>query len=694
MMTQYSMDPVAKLGLLKMDFLGLTALTILDQTVKLLEETRGISIEIAGLPLDDPDTFELLSSGKTTECFQLESSGMQRYIRELGPSTIGDIAAMIALYRPGPMEHIDTFIDAKRGKIPITYPHDSLKDLLDETYGVIVYQDQVLFILQCFAGYSLGEADTVRKAMGKKIASLMAEEREKFTRGAQGQGFDQETATQIFDLIEPFAGYAFNKAHSVSYALISYWTAYFKTHHPQEYMAAVLNARGDHPERAVTAINECFRLGIRVTAPDINSSGELFCIDQGTGEQGSIRTGLAAIKNVTEAAVAPIVRERRENGPYESLEDFCRRADVSALNRRALENLIKAGALDQLGTRGGMLGAVDQIMSAAQAESRIRNSGQVSLFNAMGGDSQDSMDTIEVTREDASPKEKARWERELIGISLTSNPLLELASTDVGGAITSLDQFTEEMAGQPASVLGQLTSVRERYTKEREKFVVATLGLLGGPIEAIIWPRVLERMTENPKDWEESEIMLASGRLQDRGGQYSLSCEEIREYSPSDQPRAARPEPGEGKGQKARRPARSRSRAGKTAAAPEPEPTAAAPAGGAAPDGPAGTARRLREGGVVLMMTESGDGARDADLLRGAMLTLLDHPGPDPAHLDIRTPGGRVLMEMPMISARYCPELAEQLERILGPGSVSLESVPEAAATAAPETQQSAGRTE
>ena len=217
MMTQYSMDPVAKLGLLKMDFLGLTNLTILDRAVKLLDETRGIKIDISRLPLDDEETFKLLSSGKTTEVFQLESAGMQRYIKDLQPSTLQDIAAMIALYRPGPMEHIDTFIGAKHGQIPISYPHPSLKDLLDETYGVIVYQDQVLLILQSFAGYSLGEADTVRKAMGKKIASLMAEERDKFIEGAQGQGFGHDIAVKVFDLIEPFAGYAFNKAHSVSY---------------------------------------------------------------------------------------------------------------------------------------------------------------------------------------------------------------------------------------------------------------------------------------------------------------------------------------------------------------------------------------------------------------------------------------------------------------------------------------------
>ena len=573
MMTQYSMDPVAKLGLLKMDFLGLTALAILDHTVKLLDESQGIRIDISQLPLDDEKTFELLSSGKTTEVFQLESAGMQRYIRELKPSTLGDIAAMTALYRPGPMEHIDTFIGAKHGRIPIANPHESLKELLDETYGVIVYQDQVLLILQSFAGYSLGEADTVRKAMGKKIPSLMTQEREKFILGAQSQGFDQEIATQIFDLIEPFAGYAFNKAHSVSYALISYWTAYFKAHYPLEYMTQALNSRLDHPERVVTAINECFKLKIPVLPPDINRSGALFTIDQDPGDQDpgdqdpgdqdpgdqdpgdqdpqrktSIRVGLSAVKNVTEIAVGPIVQKRLANGPYRSIQDFCRRADVGALNRRALESLIKAGALEILGPRGSMLGQAGQIMSSAQTESKIRNSGQTSLFDRMDGGFQETVLATDRTSQDSDPKdsgpedvdpedvgpeEKARWERELIGVSLSHNPLRELVQLDVGDKVTSLDQIEEDLVGRPMTLLGQISSVRERYTKDEKKFLTITLELLGGTIEAVIWPDALERMTENPNDWDGGTIVMASGRLRDRSGQYSLHCEEIAEYSAS-----------------------------------------------------------------------------------------------------------------------------------------------------------------
>ena len=667
MMTQYSMDPVAKLGLLKMDFLGLAALTILDHTVKLLDETQGIRVDISQLPLDDEKTFELLSSGKTTEVFQLESAGMQRYIRELQPSTLGDIAAMIALYRPGPMEQVDKFIGAKHGKNPISYPHDSLKELLDETYGVIVYQDQVLLILQSFAGYSLGEADTVRKAMGKKIASLMTQEREKFVKGAQGQGFGEEIATQIFDLIEPFAGYAFNKAHSVSYALISYWTAYFKTHHRHEYMAAALNSRLDHPERVVTAINECFKLKIPVRPPDINRSGAFFTIDQDPGEEASLRVGLSAVKNVSETAVRPIVEERRANGPYESIEDFCRRADVSALNRRTLENLIKAGALETLGPRGSMLSATDQIMGNAQAESKMRNSGQTSLFDAMGSGNQETMRTIDMTGEDVDSKEKARWERELIGVSLSHNPLLELAQLDVGDAVTSLDQIVEDMDGEPMTLLGQVSSVRERYTKDQKKFITVTLGLLGGAIEALIWPDALERMTENPKDWDDGAIVMASGRLRDRSGQYSLACEEIAEYSASGTQKAVVKNPRRSTGERRTRPIR------KTASAKPPGETEKTPEAAAEPAQDIIKTAAPPVAGVVLRITESEDHTRDAGSLREAILALLKHPGMEPVYLEIQTEDGPVMMEMPVVSTQYCPELTQELQQILGPDAVSLE---------------------
>ena len=422
LMTQFSMDPVAHLGLLKMDFLGLTSLTILDRAVKLVRASRGVEINLQTLPLDDGPTFDLLSSGNTTDVFQLESAGMQRYIEKLKPSNIGDIAAMIALYRPGPMENIEQFIDAKHGRTAVTYPHPSLKELLDETYGIIVYQDQVLLILQQFAGYTLGAADIVRKAMGKKIASLMAQERDNFVAGATGKGFDQSLAVEIFDRIEPFAGYAFNKAHSVSYALISYWTGYFKAHFPVEYMAAVLNARLDNTDKTISSINECFRLGISVLLPDVNRSEEFFAIDHGDNGKPSLRIGLAAIKTVGEGAVRRWWRNGRENGPYQSIDDFCSRAGASGLNRRTLESMVKAGAFDSLAKRGALLAALDRVVATAQREAQSRDSGQSSLFGGERSSTIQEEPGILLGSNDASPEEKAAWERELLGVALSHNP--------------------------------------------------------------------------------------------------------------------------------------------------------------------------------------------------------------------------------------------------------------------------------
>jgi DNA polymerase-3 subunit alpha len=652
MMTQYSMDPVAKLGLLKMDFLGLTNLTILDRAVKLLDETRGIKIDIDRLTLDDKATFDLLSSGKTTEVFQLESSGMQRYIKELKPSNLGDIAAMIALYRPGPMEHIDTFINAKHGRSAIVYPHPSLKELLDETYGVIVYQDQVLLILQSFAGYTLGEADTVRKAMGKKIASMMAQERQKFIDGAQQKGFGQDVAVQVFDLIEPFAGYAFNKAHSVSYALISYWTAYFKTHYPVEYMASVLNSRLDHTDKVINAINECSKLKIPVLLPDINRSGEFFTIDKEVGPEPALRFGLAAIKTIGEGAVRPLVEGRTKDGPFESIDDFCRRADVSALNRRTLESLVKAGVFDSLGHRGAVLGAVEQIISAAQIETKMRNTGQTSMFDAVGAnDSNAIIPGIALNGLEVSKEQKANWEREFLGVPLSYNPLLELANIDAGDAIASLDQLDEELQGQSLVLVGHVSGITERFTREQKKFLIVAVDLLGGQIEVIVWPDILERTAEI---WEEGKLVKAEGKLRVRGDQFSLACEEVEEFFPSG-------------------PAESNVATTYTKGDTYSSGNAHSNGNGTKKKSAAVVAAPPIVRSVVMAIEESDNAIEDAHLLREVIQVLLEYPGKDRVNLQIHTSTRKVLMELPVVSTGYCSELKDRLEEMLGIDSVTLQ---------------------
>ncbi|MAZ63340.1 MAG: DNA polymerase III subunit alpha [Dehalococcoidia bacterium] len=671
MMTQYSMDPVAKLGLLKMDFLGLTNLTILDRAVNFLEKNQGIKIVLDDLPLDDQETFDLLSSGNTTDLFQLESAGMRRYIKELKPSNIGDISAMIALYRPGPMENIEDFIDSKFGRKAVEYPDPSLKELLDETYGIIVYQDQVLLILQQFAGYTLGEADIVRKAMGKKIASLMAEEREKFVTGAAAKGFEKSLATSVFDLIEPFAGYAFNKAHSVSYALISYWTGYFKCHYPLEYMAAVLNSRLDHPEKIVTSINECFRLGIPVLLPDINRSGEFFTIDHDSGPTAGIRVGLAAVKTVGEAAVRPLVEEREANGPYESIDDFCHRAGSRGLNRRTLESLTKAGAFDTLANRGAVLDSLDQIVAFTQLEAKSRNSGQSSLFDGSAGEDAGGLPGIELGDADVPPEEKATWERELIGVSLSYNPMWQLAGLNAGDAFNSIDQLDDDMQGKSLSLLGHVSSITDRFTKEQKKFFVVTLDLLGGTVEVVVWPNVLERTQAL---WTEGKILRVIGKLRVRGDQLSLACDQVQEHMTNQAPSSNGNSHGigesngngNGNGQQAGNGNSNGSSNGHSngANAAQPNPDLAAANGG--------SHRTLS-----LAVRESDNAIDDAHRLREVIGVLLEYHGQDRVNLDIHTPTGRVIMDLPPVNTGYCDELGERLAALLGSGSVRLDNAEE-----------------
>ena len=657
MMTQYSMDPVAKLGLLKMDFLGLTNLTILDRTIKLLDEERGIRIDLSRLTLDDEATYDLLGTGNTTDLFQLESAGMQRYIKELKPSDLGDIAAMIALYRPGPMEHIDRFIRSKHGREQVTYPHPSMKELLDETYGVIVYQDQVLHVLQNFAGYSLGEADTVRKAMGKKIPELMAEERERFVSGAVQQGYSEQMGAEIFNLIEPFAGYAFNKAHSVSYGLISYWTAYFKTHYPLEYMASVLNCRLDHGDRYVASINECTRMGIGIELPDVNQSGIHYTIDTPAdrAQTGKLRIGLAAVKTVGEGAITPIVTERTAKGPYASITDFCRRVDVSGLNRRTLEGLARAGAFDSLAPRATVIGNLDRIWALAQQETRNRNSGQVGMF----GDELDSgaggtLLELDTSYADYTPQEKANLEKEYLGVALSYNPLLALAAINPGDAYNSIDQLDEEMISSTVTLLGHVAGVNERYTRDNRKFLRIDLAMVGGQVEAMVWPDSLEKTAHV---WQTGRVAKVTGRLQIRGDDFSIACYDAQEYQLPETAMAAPVSQS------------TEASAGQPASASPSSPAKAPRSNGSKPalaPSPASSSNGHRESGVLIRMVETDQPDEDRYRLRQAIRIMLEYTGEDKVYLELNLKEGRkVLMEIPTVSTAVCDELQQRVQDLL-----------------------------
>jgi DNA polymerase-3 subunit alpha len=530
--TQYAMDPVAALGLLKMDFLGLVNLTVLAKARDLIAEHQGITFALNDIPLDDRNTYDLLARGETVGVFQMEGGGMTRNLKELKPTSLGDVAAMIALYRPGPMEHIGTFIDAKHGRTAPSYPHPALEEILEETYGVIVYQDQVLHLFRTFAGYSLGEADIVRKAMGKKIPAIMAQEKEKFLSGGRELGFDQALAEQIFTLIEPFAGYAFNKAHSVSYGLISYWTAYLKANYPAEYMVALLNAYMGSSDRTLSAVVDCQRLNIPVRLPNINTGGTDFTIRKQDDGSPEIIFGMAAIKGVGPGAIEPILESREKEGPFESFEQMCRSADMSGLKKNNLESLIKAGAFDDFGDRGALLSVTERILSLAHSEAGLRESDQTSMFDLFGDSVPTPLANITLPDDKASDRETEEWERELLGLSLSgTNHLAALLQSAGSDTIISKSDIGQHLSGKKISIVGQVSTVIQRFTRKNKPFMIATVSLMDGAIDVFVWE---DKMEATQGLWEEGKLVAVAGAVRFRDDEVSMSCQDAEEYSPED----------------------------------------------------------------------------------------------------------------------------------------------------------------
>ena len=420
--SQYSLHPVEDLGLLKMDFLGLKNLTIIESALKIIKNTRGLEINIDNIPLNDDLAYELFRKGETTGVFQFESSGMKRYLKELQPNEFEDIIAMVALYRPGPMEWIPDYISGKHGKKKVEYLHEKLEPILSKTYGVAIYQEQVMHISRALAGFTPGEADVLRKAMGKKIPALLAEQKEKFVDGCVKNGIYKELAEKVFSFIEPFAGYGFNRSHAACYAMIGYQTAYLKAHYPAEFMAALLTADQDDTDRVAIEIEECRNMGIKIMPPDINESFAIFTVvSSGTKDNkqvvanekiNTIRFGLKAIKNVGEHIVDEIIKERKANGPYEDVFNLLERVTDKDLNKKSMESLIKCGAFDAHGDRAVFLASLEKLLNYNKEVAKDRDSKQISLF----ADSP-SIELPKITLNEAEPidqNEELSWEKELL----------------------------------------------------------------------------------------------------------------------------------------------------------------------------------------------------------------------------------------------------------------------------------------
>ncbi len=531
--TQFPMETVGEIGLLKMDFLGLSNLTILGEAVDIISEQRGEMLDPLELPDGDVATYEMLSQAETFGVFQLESAGMRRYIRQLRPNSVSELAAMVALYRPGPMEHIPAYCKAKHGEKEIQYPHADLAEILDETYGVIVYQDQVLLIAQQFAGYTLGEADIMRKAMGKKIVEKMAAERVRFIEGANERGYSTEDAERIFNLIEPFAGYAFNKAHAVCYGTISYQTAYLKANYPAEYMTAVLRLAQNHPSgaqaRIAAAINECNKLDIPVLVPDVNQSGVKFEVQQLDDGARAIRFGLADIKNVGEGAVEALVEARnaKSGNRFDSLYDLCKAVDAKRMNKRVLESLIKSGACDGLGERAALLASLDRILSAAQHDQKAADRGQIGLFGGLEIEPEIAIDLDQDVI--AIPKKTLlAWEKEHVGVYLSENPLTDIQKFArrrglVFEAIADLDM---ESAGQNTRLIALVTDVRRIVTRTNRSMAILTVEDLGGSIECVIFPSTFDKVSEH---LFEDRAILIKGKVEERNDSLQIVVDDLEQ---------------------------------------------------------------------------------------------------------------------------------------------------------------------
>jgi DNA polymerase III subunit alpha len=630
-MVQFDMNVSAEVGLLKMDFLGLSNLTILGRAVDLIREYHGIELDRLTLPDDDAKTFDMLGKGETFGVFQLESSGMRRYIQELKPSSIAELAAMVALYRPGPMAHIPTFVAAKHGREPIRYPHQDLADILDETYGVIVYQDQVLFIMWKFAGYSMGEADKIRKAMSKKKPEVMAAEREKFVRGAQKQGYAEDDARAVFDLVEPFAGYAFPKAHAVCYGTISYQTAYLKANYPAEYMTAVLMLAESHPAglaaRVGAAVAECAKLGIEVLPPDVNHSGVNFRIESRPDGSKAIRFGLAMIKNVGEGAVEELIAAREEGGRFSSLEDFCRRAGSKALNKRMVESLAKAGALDCFGhARGTIVSNLDRVHSLMQREQRLKDSGQSTMFDLFGDQVPVPMPGLELQEVEVPRGEVLAWERELLGIYASDHPFKQAAAELAPHISAVISEVTAEMAGRDIVIAGLVTSTRPLLTRDGRTFIAAELEDLSGSTEVTVWPDVYEATRDC---WQPGQVLLVHARVKARDEQrLGIGVTMARRWTeddsledlPTPEPEFVSQTPTNGNGNGARRGRGGNGHANGSATPPPPQ-----------------TAEQRGPRLLHITLRETDDEADDRRRLAQLVEALRSYPGSDEVRLTLRT---------------------------------------------------------
>ncbi|MEX0663998.1 MAG: DNA polymerase III subunit alpha [Acidimicrobiia bacterium] len=527
--TQYEMHGVEDLGLLKMDFLGLRNLDVIEITLDLVEATAGSRPRIDEVPLDDPKTFEMLQRGDTVGVFQLEGGPVRALLRSLAPTSFEDIAALTALYRPGPMAQNwhNEYADRKNNRKPVDYPHDDLTDILEPTYGLIIYQEQLMRVAQRLAGYSLEEADNLRKATGKKDRVLIAQERSKFVDGCVAQGHDRAFGELIFDKVEPFADYSFNKSHSVGYGYVAYQTAYLKANHPVEYLAALLTSVKSNKDQTAVFLNECRQMDLAVLVPDVNESEQDFTVRISADDSRAIRYGLSAVRNVGEGVVALISAVREVGGPFVDFHDFCERVDPTALNKRTVESLAKAGAFDSLGhARKGLVDVHEQIIDRTLARRRERDAGIMSLFADAGADAIALGFDHRIEIPDAEYPKSLRlgFEKEMLGLYVSEHPLLGAQGRLKRHVECTLAELRELRDGEMRVVGGIVTTLSRKYTRKGDLMATFVLEDLGAALEVMVFPRT---MTNFGHLLEDDAIVCVKGRLDLRDEQPKVIALEV-----------------------------------------------------------------------------------------------------------------------------------------------------------------------
>jgi len=517
--TQYEMHSVEDLGLLKMDFLGLKNLTIIEDTLSRIYVLRNkLKIDIENIPLDDEKVFKLLQKAQTTSVFQLESEGMKRYLKELKPTEFEDIVAMVALYRPGPMQFIPEYIDRKHKRKEIYYLNPKLKPILEKTQGICIYQEQLMQIARDLAGFTLGEADVLRKAVGKKIEKLLKEQEEKFIKGVINNNIDKKIAIKLWQWVLPFASYGFNRSHSAAYATIAYQTAYLKANFPVEFMAAVLTSEKGDVERIAFLIDECKKMKIEVLPPNINESLKNFTVVENNKK---IRFGLRAVKNVGENIIDVIVEERKQTGPFKSAVDFLQRVNSKDLNKKSLESLIKAGAFDQFEERNKLLHNMEKLLEYSKEHQKNKFNGQKGLFENVNFSNNITLESAPV----ATNFERLGWEKDLLGLYVTSHPLDDFKEL-LAKKASPIQKIKSAYSHQKIRVGGIISNVKKIITKTGKPMLFVKLEDLTDKTEVVVFPNVLE---QNPTAFEENKIVFVAGRVDHRNNTPKIIADQAEE---------------------------------------------------------------------------------------------------------------------------------------------------------------------